>query len=58
MNVLDRFLGWLDRRQTTMAGAGHPPEDSTPPTADPPLSTELEAAFGPDTPATRPPPVS
>ena len=58
MSVFDRLLAWLDRRNTTMVATGHPPEDSTPPTGDPVVSDELQAAYGPDTPAAQPPPDS
>jgi hypothetical protein len=55
-------MGWLDRlmerftgRGPKIAGSGHAPADVQPPTGSPELSEELEADYGPDTPAAEPP---
>ena len=45
----------LTRRGTKVVATGHPPGDTTPPTGSRELSEELEADYGPDSPAAEPP---
>ena len=44
----------LTRRGTKLVGSGHSPADTTPPTGSGELSEELEADYGPDSPAAEP----
>jgi hypothetical protein len=55
MNFLDRLMDRLTSRGTKLAGSGHPPGDTEPETGSPELSEELQADYGPDTPAAEPP---
>ena len=55
MNFFDRLLDKITNRGTKIVGAGHPPGDYQPPTGDRELSEELEADYGADTAAARPP---
>jgi hypothetical protein len=45
----------LTARGPKLAGSGHAPADVQPPTGSPELSEELEADYGPDSPAAEPP---
>lgn len=56
MNFLDRLMERLTQRGTKIVATGHPPGDTEPETGSPELSEELEADYGPDTPAAEPPP--
>ena len=56
MNWLDRLMDRMTQRGTKIVAAGHPPGDTEPETGSPELSEELEADYGPDTPAAEPPP--
>jgi hypothetical protein len=55
MGWLDRLMDRLTTRGPKLAGSGHPPADTTPPTGSGELSEELEADYGEDSPATEPP---
>jgi len=55
MGWLDRLMDRLTARGPKLAGSGHPPADTTPPTGSGELSEELEADYGQDSPATEPP---
>lgn len=55
MGWLDRLMDRLTARGPKLAGSGHSPADVQPPTGSPELSEELEADYGPDTPAAEPP---
>jgi hypothetical protein len=56
MAWLDRLMDTLTRRGTKVVATGHPPGDAEPPTGSPELSEELQADYGPDSPAAEPPP--
>jgi hypothetical protein len=55
MAWLDRLMDKLTTRGPKIAGTGHGPGDYQPPTGALELSEELEADYGPDTPAAEPP---
>ena len=55
MALLDRIMDTLTRRNAKLVGSGHPPADTAPPTGSPDLTTEMQADYGPDTPAAEPP---
>ena len=54
MNFLDRLMDRLTSRGTKLVGSGHPPADTEPDTGGPDVSEELQADYGPDTPAAEP----
>jgi hypothetical protein len=56
MTWFDRLMDRLTSKGTKIVASGHPPADIEPPTGSQELSEELEADFGPDTPAAVPPP--
>ena len=56
MNWLDRLMDRITSRGTKMVASGHPPADTEPETGADELSEELQADYGPDTPAAEPPP--
>lgn len=56
MNWLDRLMDRMTQRGTKIVATGHGPDDPEPETGSPELSEELEADYGPDTPAAEPPP--
>lgn len=56
MSWLDTLMDRLTRRGTKIVGAGHPPGDTEPETGSDELSEELQADYGPDTPAAEAPP--
>jgi hypothetical protein len=56
VNWLDRLMDAITRRGTKLAGSGHAPDDTQPETGSPVPSEELQADYGPDTPAAGPPP--
>jgi len=53
---LDRLMDKMTSRGTKMVASGHGPDDFQPETGSGALSEELEADFGPETPAAEPPP--
>jgi hypothetical protein len=55
MNWLDRIMDRLTARGTKMVAGGHPPADTEPDTGSGALSEELQADYGPDSPAAEPP---
>jgi hypothetical protein len=55
MGFLDRLMDTLTRRNAKLVGSGHAPDDTSPPTGSPELSDELQADYGPDSPAAAPP---
>jgi hypothetical protein len=55
MAWLDQIMDRLTRRGTKVVATGHPPGDTTPSTGSRELSEELEADYGPDSPAAEPP---
>jgi hypothetical protein len=55
MNWIDRLMDRLTSRGTKVVASGHPPADTEPATGSPELSEELEADYGPDSPAAAPP---
>jgi hypothetical protein len=56
MSWLDRLMDVLTRRNAKPVGAGHPPDDTDPPTGGPELTSELESDYGAETPHAMPPP--
>lgn len=54
MMWLDRLMDTLTRRNAKPV-AGHGPDDTEPPTGSEELSTELQSAYGRETPAAEPP---
>jgi len=42
MGVLERLMEWINRRDHTLAGAGHPPGDMTPEPAVAEVEEEIE----------------
>jgi hypothetical protein len=56
MTWLDRLMDRLTSRGTKVVASGHPPADTEPETGSAELSEELQADYGPDTPAAEPPP--
>jgi hypothetical protein len=55
MNWLDRLMDRLTTRGTKIVASGHAPADTEPSTGSAGLSEELEADYGPDSPAAAPP---
>jgi hypothetical protein len=55
MNWFDSLMDRLTRRGTKLVASGHPPADTDPATGSRDLSEELQAGYGGDTPAARPP---
>jgi hypothetical protein len=55
VNWLDRLMDRMTTRGTKIVASGHAPADTEPPTGSGELSEELEADYGPDSPATQPP---
>jgi hypothetical protein len=55
MGWLDRLMDTLTRRNAKPVGSGHGPDDTEPPTGSEELSTELQSAYGRETPAAEPP---
>jgi len=55
VNWIDRLMDRLTSRGTKIVASGHPPADTEPDTGSPELSEELEADYGPDSPAAAPP---
>jgi hypothetical protein len=55
MAWIDKLMDRLTARGTKVVATGHPPADVTPPTGSGELSEELEADYGPDSPAAEPP---
>jgi hypothetical protein len=55
MAWLDKLMERLTARGPKLAGSGHAPADTQPPTGSPELSEELEADYGADSPAAEPP---
>ena len=55
VGFLDRLMDTLTERNAKLVGSGHAPDDTSPPTGSPELSAELEADYGPDSPAAEPP---
>lgn len=55
VGFLDRLMDTLTKRNAKLVGSGHAPDDTSPPTGSPELSAELEADYGPDSPAAEPP---
>jgi hypothetical protein len=55
MSWLDRLMDVLTRRTAKPVGSGHAPADTEPPTGSDELSTELQSAYGRDTPQAQPP---
>ena len=54
MGMLERLMEWIGRRDHTLAGAGHPPGDTTPEPAVAEFDEDLErgaeeAGTAPDT---------
>ena len=58
MNWLDRLMDRITSRGTKMVASGHPPADTEPETGSDEISEELQADYGPETPAAEPPPGS
>ncbi len=56
MSFLDRIMDRLTSRGTKLVASGHPPADTEPETGSGEVSEELQADYGPDTPAAEPPP--
>jgi hypothetical protein len=56
MSWLDRIMDRLTSRGTKLVASGHPPADTEPETGGEEISEELQADYGPDTPAAEPPP--
>jgi hypothetical protein len=55
MAWIDRLMDRITSRRPKLAGSGHPPGDTTPPTGSGELSEELEADYGQDSLAAEPP---
>jgi hypothetical protein len=55
MNWIDRLMDTLTRRTAKPVGSGHSPEDPEPETGSDELSTELQSAYGRETPSAEPP---
>jgi hypothetical protein len=53
--MLERLMEWIGRRDRTLAGAGHPPGDTTPEPAVAEVEEQIEQ--GADDPDDSPPPV-
>ena len=55
MAWIDKLMDRLTARGTKVVATGHPPADVAPPTGSGELSEELQADYGPDSPAAEPP---
>ena len=55
MAWIDKLMDRLTARGTKVVASGHAPADVTPPTGSGELSEELQADYGPDSPAAEPP---